>query len=342
MDVGILGASGYGGGELLRLLNAHPAFKVRAVAANSSAGQQVGGVSPHLAGTSLAGLVLAPLDPEAVAGCAVVFCATPHATSLELVPALVGPDRVVVDLSGAFRLDAAAFTAWYGMPHTAADLAPAVYGLPELFRSDLRGATLIAGPGCYPTAALLALAPLSGLVRPEGIVVTGLSGWSGAGRGLRDDLHASHAHGNVSAYGAPRHRHTPEIELGYRRSGGQVEALSFTPHLVPMARGQVVTVVAQLDAAVDAAAVRGAFHERFDGEPFVTLLPGGSWPATTHVVGGNGAHIGLAVDERARAVVVSCALDNLVKGAAGQAIQAANAATGLPETTGLPVAGLYP
>jgi N-acetyl-gamma-glutamyl-phosphate reductase len=342
MDVGVIGGSGYGGAELLRLLEQHPAFKVRVVAAGRSAGQRLGAVFPHLSGTSLAAMELVAPTPEALADCQVVFSATPHGVSLDVLPDLLSADRTVVDLSGAFRLSPDTFEEWYGHEHTAPQLTPTVYGLPELTREDLPGAELIAGPGCYPTAALLALAPLVGVIGDGPVAVAGMSGWSGAGRGLRDDLHASHAHANTAAYAAPRHRHTPEITAGYRAAGGGDNPLVFVPHLVPMARGMVVTVTAPMAAPVPPDDVHLIVTEYYRDEPFVTVLAPGRWPESTQVAGSNAAHVGVAVDERAGVVVASCAIDNLVKGAAGQAIQAGNVATGTAETAGLPIAGLYP
>lgn len=340
MDVGVVGASGYGGAELLRLLAGHAALKVTAVAAHEAAGKDLADVAPHL---GMSG-PLAPAEPDVVSDCALVFLATPAAASLRLAPQLLARDVAVVDLSGGFRLDAETFASWYGLHHTAPELTPAPYGLCELFRDEVAGARLVANPGCYPTAALLALAPLGGVVDPATVVVTGLSGTSGAGRKLREDLHASHALGNAAAYGAPGHRHTPEIETWWARAAGLdvVPTISFTPHLVPMSRGELCTITATLSDGADADAIRGRYHERYDPEPFVTVVPAGRWPATTHVAGANTAHVGVAVDERSRRVTVSCAIDNLVKGAAGQAIQNANRMVGLPETDGLPTMGMYP
>lgn len=347
VDVGIVGGSGYGGAELLRLLAAHPAFKVTAVGAGSKAGQDLAEVFPSLGQRG----ALLPSDPEVFEGCDVVFLATPHEVSLELAPRLLAQGALVVDLSAAFRLRPDVFSDWYGLEHTAPDLTPAAYGLPELFRDGLTGAKLVASPGCYPTAALLALAPLAGLVEPATVVVNGMSGTSGAGRKLRDDLHLSHASANVAPYGTPRHRHTPEIESYWAAASGGAEVpLTFVPHLVPMSRGLVCTVTASLSgaaageagAAGETGTVRGAYEAAYGAEPFVTLLPDGQWPSTTYVTGGNSAHVGVAVDPRTGRVTAACALDNLGKGAAGQAIQAANLLTGQPETAGLPIAGVYP
>ena len=342
MDVGVVGGSGYGGAELLRLLEQHPAFKVRVIAAGRAAGQTLSVVFPQLSGTSVAAHMLVEATPDALSDCEIIFAATPHAVSLDLLPQLLRPERLLVDLSAAFRLPADDFEQWYGQVHSAGHLTPAVYGLPELWRSDLLGVSLIAGPGCYPTAALLALGPVMALAGEGAIVVTGMSGWSGAGRGLRDDLHASHTHDNVVAYGAPQHRHTPEIVGQLTRAGVTQPRVTFVPHLVPMARGMVVTCTLPLGDRVTADDVRQAVVDRYRNEPFVTVVEPGAWPAATYVAGSNAAHVGVAVDERAETIVTSCALDNLVKGAAGQAIQAANVATGTAETAGLPIAGLYP
>ena len=342
MDVGVIGGSGYGGAELLRLLVGHPAFKLRVVAGGRAAGRRVGDVFPQLLATGLADHPVVEATPDELADCQVVFSATPHDVSMELLPLLLAEDRVVVDLSGAFRLPADAYPRWYGMAHTAAELTPAMYGLPELWRHDLVGARLIAGPGCYPTAALLALAPLVDVAGEGAVTVAGMSGWSGAGRGLRDDLHASHAVGNVAPYGAPAHRHTPEIAQQYAALGARDARLAFVPHLVPMARGEVVTCTVPLVDGVAADDVHQRAAARYAGEPFVVVLESGRWPESTHVAGANTAQIAYAVDERAGVAIASCTIDNLVKGAAGQAIQAANVATGTAETAGLPTAGLYP
>jgi N-acetyl-gamma-glutamyl-phosphate reductase len=337
-SVGVVGASGYGGVELIRLLQAHPDFTVTVVAGGTSAGAQLSELFPSLAVDA----VLTTSDAAALVGCDLVFLATPHEVSLELAPQLLGQGARVVDLSGAFRLPAEAFADWYGMAHPVPDLAPAVYGLPELFGQGIAQADLVANPGCYPTAALLALAPLSDLVDPASVHIAGLSGTSGAGKGLRDTLHVTHAGQNVAAYGAPRHRHTPEIEQGWHRLTGADVPVTFTPHLLPMARGLLATVTATLQPDVDGAQVRVAAEKLYADQPFVTVLRDGTWPSTTYLRGGNGAHLGVAVDHRTNRVTASCAIDNLGKGAAGQAIQNANLMAGLAQDTGLTATGMYP
>jgi N-acetyl-gamma-glutamyl-phosphate reductase len=336
--VGVAGASGYGGAELLRLLAAHPTFQVTVMAGGATAGQRLDEVFPHLQSET----VLADSTAGSFTGCTYVFLATPHELSLELAPALVSAGATVIDLSGAFRLDAAAFEQWYGITHTAPHLAPAAYGLPELFGDSLPGSTLVANPGCYPTAALLALGGLAGLVEPDSVVVAGLSGTSGAGKGLKSELHFSHASNNVAAYGAPAHRHTPEIERGWAALTGTPAPLTFVPHLVPMPRGLLCTVTAALGPDVEAEQIHESVAKTYAGQPFVRIQTEGSWPSTTHLRGSNGAALGVAVDPRTNRVTASCAIDNLGKGAAGQAIQNANILAGLPPDAGLSAIGVYP
>jgi N-acetyl-gamma-glutamyl-phosphate reductase len=340
MKVGIAGASGYTGAELLRLLSAHPSFEVGVATAHSHAGQSVGGHTPSLR-APYPGLVYEETDVAALDGLDLVFCALPHGESQKFVPALRGRVGCIVDLAADFRLkDAALYPQWYGAEHGAPELlAEAVFGLPELFRSELPGATLVAAAGCYPTSAGLALAPLlrTGLIEPQGIVVDAASGVSGAGRGLKDTLHFGAVDEDFTAYGLLTHRHTPEME---QILGAQV---LFTPHLVPMVRGILATCYARPSAAsgsLTTTDVMAALHEAYDAEPFVVVTD--EPPSTKATTGSNTAHVTARVDPRTGWVVTLCALDNLVKGAAGQAIQCANAALGLPETTGLPTAGLYP
>ncbi len=339
MKAGIVGASGYTGAELLRLLAAHPAFEVAVATAHSHAGEPVGAHTPSLA-AAYPGLVYEESDPALLDGLDLVFCALPHGESQRIVPGLLGRVGRVVDLAADFRLhDASLYPRWYGEEHAAPALLPeAVYGLPELFRPGLAGATLVAAAGCYPTAAGLALAPLvrRGLVEASGIIVDAASGVSGAGRGPQESLHFATVDEDFVAYGLLTHRHTPEMEqiLG-------CEVL-FTPHLAPMVRGILATCYARPAAGhvPSQATVMDALHEAYDDEPFVVVTD--DPPATKSTAGSNAAHVTARVDARTGWVIALCALDNLVKGASGQAIQCANAAVGLPETTGLPVAGVYP
>jgi N-acetyl-gamma-glutamyl-phosphate reductase len=339
MKAGILGASGYTGSELLRLLAGHPEFEVAVATAHTRAGQHVGKHTPSLA-AAYPGLVYEDTDPARFDGLDLVFCGLPHGESQRIVPELRSRVGLVVDLAADFRLkDAALYPQWYGEEHGAPELLDeAVYGLPELFRPDLAGATLVAAAGCYPTSAGLALAPLvrSGLVEPTGIVVDAASGVSGAGRGLKESLHFGTVDEDFTAYGLLTHRHTPEME---QIIGGEV---LFTPHLAPMTRGILATCYARPAAgtALTTDAVMAALHEAYDAEPFVVVTD--APPSTKATAGSNAAHVTARVDPRTGWVVSLCALDNLVKGASGQAIQCANAALSLPEITGIPIAGVYP
>jgi N-acetyl-gamma-glutamyl-phosphate reductase len=351
MKAGIVGASGYTGVELLRLLAGHPDIDVAVVTAHSHAGQVVGEHTPSLA-AAYPGLVYEAAGPEGLHGegaldgldgLDVVFCALPHGESQRIVPALRERVGLIVDLAADFRLhDAALYPTWYGEEHAAPELlAEAAFGLPELFRSGLEGATLIAAAGCYPTTAGLALAPLlrAGLIEPTGIIVDAASGVSGAGRGAKESLHFGTVDEDFVAYGLLHHRHTPEME---QILGAQV---LFTPHLVPMVRGILGTCYARPVAGagptgITTADVMDALHEAYDDEPFVVVTD--APPSTKATAGSNCAHVTARVDERTGWVLTLCALDNLVKGASGQAVQCANIALGLPETTGLPLVGLYP
>ncbi|HUB40626.1 MAG TPA: N-acetyl-gamma-glutamyl-phosphate reductase [Streptosporangiaceae bacterium] len=355
--VAVAGASGYAGGELLRLLAGHPELEIAAVTAGASAGQTVAQLHPHLAGSPAVGeQTLQPHDPAAFAGCDLIFLALPVGESAAVARAV--PDSVkIVDLGPDFRLaDAAAWERHYTGSHA----GRWVTGLPELpgARHAIRAASRVAAPGCYATAAMLALVPLvaAGLADPADVVVVAASGTSGAGRSLRADLLASEVMGSVSAYAAGgAHRHTPEIEQALAEAAARGQAadvdvqpvpavgVSFTPVLAPMPRGILATCTARLTApAVTPGELRQAIAEAYAGEPFITVLPAGSWPATASVAGSNGVHLQAAADERAGRAVVVAAIDNLGKGAAGQAIQDANLMLGLPETAGLTAIGVAP
>ena len=336
--IGVVGASGYGGAELVRLASQHPDLEVAVVAAHSRAGQEVASLFPNLPGERL----FDEIDLDALGELDVVVLATPHGPALELAPKLVDGGTPVVDLSGAFRLTPERFAQWYGEEHPHPQLTPATYGLPELHRRAIPDARLIANPGCYPTATLLALHPLLGLLEPGSIVVNAASGTSGAGRSPSDALHFAHVHGSATAYGAPTHRHTGEIEQHLIHDDLDPGPVQFTPHLLPTARGLLATCTADLRDGVGQGDVDDALRGAYHAEAFVHVLPAGTWPTTKAVHGSNGCQLSAVVDRRTGRVVVAAAIDNLGKGAAGQALQNVNLLLGLPETTGLTAVGTYP
>jgi len=342
-SVGIIGASGFIGAELLRLAATHPQLDVRYATGDSQAGTRAADVYPALA-AAYPSLVFEKYDAEACAGLDLVFLALPHGASQAIVPELDGRVGAVIDLAADFRLrDPALYPQWYGEEHAHPELLDGfAYGLPELFRDDLRGATRIAAPGCYVTAAVLALAPLlrAGVVEPLGIVVDAASGVSGAGRGLKQSTAFTTVDENMVAYGLLDHRHTPEIEQGLSRVAGSDVQVLFTPHLAPMNRGILATCYARpaTGSSPTTATLMELLHEAWAGEPFVVVSD--EPPGTKATLGANTVHVTARADARTGWVVVIAALDNLVKGAAGQAIQCANLALGLPETTGLPLVGM--
>ncbi len=339
LTAGILGASGYAGAEVLRLLARHPRLDVTWAAGDRSAGQLVAERYPGLA-AAYGDLTLCTMDEGLDKGADVLFLALPHGEAAAL--AAGGWERaasLVVDLSADFRLhDPDAYPAWYGAPHPCPDeLGAWPYGLPELHRAELAGVRRVAVPGCYPTAALLALVPLvaAGLVEPDGIVVDAKSGLTGAGRSLKDPYLYAQANESVTPYGVGTHRHTPEIEQELARAAGRGVAVTFTPHLVPMSRGILATCYATLAGSADDREVAACHARAYAGEPFVDVLRPGAWPATRAVASTNRVQVAAATDRRTGRVVAAAAIDNLVKGAAGQAVQCANVALGLPETAGL-------
>ena len=335
----ILGASGYVGAELLRLLSAHPKIRVGMLTGDRNAGREAGEVFPHFAGLDLPRLSRIEDAPLHEAG--IVFAALPHGVTQDVLPAL--PERLrIVDLSADFRLrSAAAFEAWYGEPHRAPGwLGKAVYGLPEANRETIRSARVVACTGCYVASALTPLLPLirSPIIDPDDIVIDSKSGASGAGRSLRESLLFSEVAEGCAAYGVGRHRHMAELEQELGLAAGREVRVSFTPHLMPFTRGILSTIY----VCADAKAVHERLAEAYAGEPFVRVLPRGGIPRTQHVRGSNLIDIGVAPDRRkGRAIIVS-ALDNLVKGAAGQAVQNANIMMGLDESAGLPRAPVAP
>ncbi|MGW4202646.1 N-acetyl-gamma-glutamyl-phosphate reductase [Streptomyces sp. NPDC004726] len=336
----VAGASGYAGGELLRLLLAHPGVEIGALTGNSNAGRPLGGLQPHL--LPLAGRVLQQTTAEVLAGHDVVFLALPHGQSAAVAEQL-GDAVLVVDMGADFRLeDARDWEKFYGSPH--AGTWP--YGLPELpgARAALTGAKRIAVPGCYPTAVTLALLPAyaAGLAEPEA-VITAASGTSGAGKSLKPHLLGSEVMGSMSPYGVGgTHRHTPEMSQNLTAVAGEPVTVSFTPTLAPMARGILATCSAKAKPGTTAQDVRAAYEKALADEPFVHLLPEGQWPATASVLGSNAVQIQVAYDETAGRVIAVSAIDNLTKGTAGGAVQSMNIALGLPEDTGLSTVGTAP
>jgi N-acetyl-gamma-glutamyl-phosphate reductase len=342
--VAVIGASGYTGVELLRLLAGHPQVTVSCVTSRQQAGQALAEVFPSLAGVY--DLTFEALEPAALAGRAdLVFTAVPHQAAMAMVPELLAAGCKVVDLSADYRLrDAAVYAEWYEAHQTPELLAEAVYGLPELYREQVRPARLVANPGCYPTSIALALTPLlrGGLVDPATLIVDSKSGTSGAGRGAKVDSLYCEVNEGFKAYGLPRHRHTPEIEQTLSDVAGRQVTISFTPHLLPVNRGILSTCYASLAADLSLAQLLACYREQYAGEPFVRVLPEGRLPNISQVRGSNFCDIGLAVDPRTRRVIAIAAIDNLVKGAAGQALQNMNLMLGLEEGLGLAGAGLFP
>ncbi|MGI5414723.1 N-acetyl-gamma-glutamyl-phosphate reductase [Actinomadura luteofluorescens] len=336
----VAGASGYAGGEVLRILAGHPEFEIGALTAGSNAGAELGAHQPHL--RSLAGRVLEETTPGTLSGHDVVFLALPHGRSGPLAEQL-GEDVLVIDCGADHRLaDPGDWERFYGTPH--AGTWP--YGLPELpgHRDALRSARRVAVPGCYPTAVSLAMFPAlaAGLAEPD-VVVVAASGTSGAGRALKPHLLGSEVMGSVSAYAVGgTHRHTPEMIQNLSAAAGEPVTVSFTPTLAPMSRGILATCTAKARRGVTAASLRAVYEEAYAGEPFLGLLPEGQWPATSMTLGANTVLVQTALDEAAGRLVVVAAVDNLTKGTAGGAVQSANLALGLPEELGLTTIGVSP
>lgn len=367
--VGILGASGYAGAELARLLAPHPNVDIVLLTADRKAGKHVGEVFPHLAGLGLPYLMSLSEVEWSGLELDVVFCALPHGTTQEIVAGLLHDtghslvdelvveeqkdlisslksDVKVIDLSADFRLESLdTYAEWYGHPHRAPNLQPeAVYGLTEFARKEIASSRLVACPGCYPTVSLLPLVPLieAGQVDPHDIIVDAKSGVTGAGRALKESMLFAEVAEGINAYGVAHHRHGPEIEQELSRALGEDVLVNFTPHLVPMNRGILATIYVRLANGATAGDLRESLAQRYADEPFVGVVPEGVAPATRHVRGSNHCLMGVFADRiTGRAIIVS-ALDNLVKGAAGQAVQNMNLMCQLPETTGLEQVPLFP
>lgn len=346
--VGIIGASGYTGVELIRILGNHPHVNISILTAQRFAGRKVDDVFPSLSGCiSPKYATFLDLNPEHVlAESDFVFIALPHGASYQVIPEILARGKKVVDLSADFRLkDPALYRSWYKIDHPRPDLLKeAVYGLTEIHRAKIRSAGLVANPGCYPTSIILALAPLlrEKMIETETIIADSKSGVSGAGR--KGDLAYSFpeiAEG-LKAYGFPAHRHTPEIEQELSLLSGERITMNFTPHLIPINRGILSTIYVRPKAPQTFAKLSDLYHDFYANERFITIAPEGSYPSTNEVKGSNSCHIGMAVDERTNRVILISVLDNLVKGASGQAVQNMNVMLGLDEAVGLQEAGLFP
>ncbi|MFQ5692402.1 MAG: N-acetyl-gamma-glutamyl-phosphate reductase [Nitrospinota bacterium] len=343
LRVAVAGATGYAGAELLRILAAHPEVEIVRLTSETYAGKRLADVLPAL--RDVLDGELEALDPAAVGdGADLVFAALPHRTAMNAVPKMLASGGKVVDFSADYRLkDPAVYEAWYDTPHVDGEnLRDAVYGLPELHRDAIRKARLVANPGCYPTGAILALAPLlrDGLIETDSLLVDAKSGVSGAGRRAELEFSFCEVNESLRAYAIGRHRHTPEIEQELSGAAGTAVTLSFTPHLIPMSRGILSTCYARRKDGVGAAEVRASLEGAYRNEPFVRLLPEGQVPSTGQVWGTNFVDLGFVPDDRTGRVVVVSALDNLAKGAAGAAVQNMNLMAGFPETTALTPSGI--
>lgn len=347
--VGILGASGYTGGDLVRLLVRHPYTEIVFMTADRHAGKQMDSVFPHLFGLELPPLVSVDEIEWSAVEVDVVFCCLPHGTTQNIVKQILTEnDSIrVVDLSADFRLDDVnTYAEWYGHEHYATDIQPmAVYGLPEYYRERVAGSRLVANPGCYPTAALLGLLPLveAGQIDVADVIIDAKSGVSGAGRGLKENLLFCEAGEGIAPYAIATHRHAPEIEQEISKHAGGVEAhVNFTPHLMPMNRGELCSCYVRMEGGATIADLRQTFEARFAAEPFVSIVPEGVHPATRHVRGSNYCLVGLFQDRIPNRAIVIAVIDNLVKGSSGEAIQNMNLMFGIQETVGLEQAPLFP
>lgn len=341
IKVGIVGATGYTGSELLRLLVRHPQVSVRVVTSRSEAGNPVVSLFPNLRG--FIDLAFSEPDTSALADCDLVFFATPNGTAMHQVPVLLEKGLKIIDLSADFRLkDAMTWSQWYGQAHTAEKLLEqAVYGLPELNRNTIASASLVANPGCYPTAVILSLIPLldAGAINPRSLIADAKSGISGAGR--KASLHHLYTETSESfkAYSVAGHRHLPEICQALNTVSVDLVGMTFVPHLVPMIRGIHATVYAELQTDTD---IQKLYEDYYQDEPFVDVMPAGSHPDTRSVRGANICRLAVHVPQNSNRVIVLSVIDNLVKGAAGQAVQNMNLMYGMTETTGLDIPGLSP
>ncbi|MFA5353665.1 MAG: N-acetyl-gamma-glutamyl-phosphate reductase [Thermodesulfovibrionales bacterium] len=345
MRIAICGGSGYTGAELLRILSGHPVAEITAVTAERSAGRKVTDLFPHL--REYRDFVYEPLEKEKLLEKAdIFFMALPHGASQEAVDYFFRNGKKVIDLSADYRIsDASVYEQWYKTDHNYKEtLAQAVYGLPELHREEIRGAQLIANPGCYPTSVILGLFPAlkEGLVDPAGIIADSKSGTSGAGR--KSDVGFSYCEVNegFKAYGVGVHRHTPEIEQELSGIVGKEITIDFTPHLLPIDRGIVSTIYGRMTRDMETSDILALYNRYYDSEAFVHLLDEGAYPNAKNVRGSNNCHIGIKVNKRTKTLIIVSTIDNLVKGASGQAVQNMNILMGLDETTGLKTPALFP
>lgn len=341
----IIGATGYTGSELVRILSCHPEAELVALTSQSYVGQKISDVFPHLG--AVTGKICTEQDVPKVAGESdVIFTALPHGLSVPIVKEALEQGTKVIDLGADFRLDdKAVYEKWYKVTHEAPELLQeAVYGLPELNRKAIAGARVVGNPGCYPTSVMLGLAPLlkQGLIQLDSVIIDAKSGVSGAGRGANLGSHYSEVNENIKAYNVAAHRHIPEIEQELSKVAGEQVTVSFTPHLTPMTRGMLSTIYATPSKKVNAGEIQALYRQFYENEYFVHVLEGGELPQTKWCWGSNHCFIGVVLDQRVNRLIVVSAIDNLVKGASGQAVQNMNIMFGLPEKTGLEMAGVYP
>jgi len=346
VPVGIVGASGYGGVQLMRLLMEHPGVEIVYLGGESSAGKPFSDLYPHL--SPFVDLKIESIDLDKIAAdCQVVFLSLPNGLAYQMAPSLLAKGCKVLDLSADYRFfDVSTYKSWYGGDRTDHELASTtVYGLPELYRDRITQAQLIGCPGCYPTASLLALAPLlkQGLILPETAIIDAKSGTSGGGRQAKVNMLLAEADSSLGAYGVARHRHTPEIEQICSDLAGHEVTIQFTPHLIPMVRGILATVYATMrDPGLEREDLITIYNAFYRNAPWVKVLPSGTYPQTKWACGTNLCYIGLEVDSRTGRVIVMSAIDNLMKGQAGQAVQCLNLMMGWEETLGLPKLTFYP
>ncbi|HEU5141433.1 MAG TPA: N-acetyl-gamma-glutamyl-phosphate reductase [Bacillales bacterium] len=345
MNIGIVGATGYGGADLIRILQNHPEVDSLQLYSSSQPGEPIRDSFPHLQRLPEAGLQ--EIDPVSMGkSLEVVFMATPAGISSELTPELLAEGLRVIDLSGDFRIkDSKIYETWYGKkPAPPEWVAKAVYGLTEWTKEEIRDAQLLANPGCYPTATLLGLLPLAqrSLLKQNSIIIDAKTGVSGAGRGFSTATHFSETNENFKVYKVNRHQHTPEIEQELSRWNQQVEPVTFSPHLVPMTRGIMATIYAEVTESTMEEELRKTFQDSYRNAPFVTVREAGNFPETKQVYGSNQCDIGISYDERTGRITIVSVIDNLMKGAAGQAVQNFNVMFGFDETTGLGLLPVYP